>query len=98
MGRNKTFVGAVRFPLLTRVMTTLSVIAHSNADSERVCCVNLFWSACVSHDVLVRMWQSGPLLAAHASCAWAGACKWLPNKVSTKHGGSGVFNQIVAYY
>ena len=37
MGRKKTFVGAVRFPLLTRVMTTLSVIAHSNnADSERV--------------------------------------------------------------
>ena len=30
------FVGAVRFPLLTRVMTMLSVIAHSNADSERV--------------------------------------------------------------
>ena len=37
MGRKKTFVGAVRFPLLTRVMTKLSVIAHSNnADSERV--------------------------------------------------------------
>ena len=37
MGRNKTFLGAVRFPLLTRVMTTtLSVIAHSNSDSERV--------------------------------------------------------------
>jgi len=62
------------------------------------CCVNLFWSACVSHDVLVRMWQSRPLLAAHASCACAGACKWLPNKVSTKHSGSSVFNQIVAYY
>jgi len=36
MGHKKTFVGAVRFPLLTRVMTTLSVIAHSHADSERV--------------------------------------------------------------
>ena len=36
LGRKKTFVGAVRFPLLTRAMTTLSVIAHSNADSERV--------------------------------------------------------------
>ena len=36
IGRKKTFVGAVRFPLLTRVMTTMSVIAHSNADSERV--------------------------------------------------------------
>ena len=35
-GRKKTFVGAVRFPLLTRVMTKLSVIAHSNADSECV--------------------------------------------------------------
>ena len=34
MGRKKTFVGAVRFPLLTRVMTTLSVIAHSNADND----------------------------------------------------------------
>ena len=31
MGSKKTFVGAVRFPLLTRVITTLSVIAHSNA-------------------------------------------------------------------
>ena len=36
MGREKTFVGAARFPLLTPVMLTLSVIAHSNADSERV--------------------------------------------------------------
>ena len=36
MGRKKTFVGTVRFPLLTRVMTTLSVISHSNDDSERV--------------------------------------------------------------
>jgi len=36
MGRKKTFVWAVRFPLLTCVMTTLSVIADSNADSERV--------------------------------------------------------------
>ena len=36
MGRKKTFVGAVRFSLLTHVITTLSVIAHSNADSERV--------------------------------------------------------------
>jgi len=36
MGRNKTFVGAVRFPLLTRVLTTLPVIAHNNANSERV--------------------------------------------------------------
>ena len=36
MGRKKTFVGAVRFPLLTRVMTALSVIAHNNTVSERV--------------------------------------------------------------
>ena len=36
MGRKKTFVGAVRFPLLTRVMTTLSVIAHRNTDCDRV--------------------------------------------------------------
>ncbi|KAK2154429.1 hypothetical protein LSH36_269g09031 [Paralvinella palmiformis] len=36
MGRKKKFVGVVGFPLLTHVMTTLSVIAHSNADSERV--------------------------------------------------------------
>jgi len=36
MGRKKTFVVAVRFPLLTRVMTTLSVIAHSSADSKRL--------------------------------------------------------------
>ena len=36
MSRKKTFVEAVRFPLLTRVMTTLSVITHSNADGERV--------------------------------------------------------------
>ncbi|KAK2141929.1 hypothetical protein LSH36_1015g00014 [Paralvinella palmiformis] len=36
MGRKKIFVGAVWFPLLTHVMTTPSVIAHSNADSERV--------------------------------------------------------------
>jgi len=38
MGRKKTFVfvEAVRFPLLTRVMTALSVIAHNNTVSERV--------------------------------------------------------------
>jgi len=35
MGR-KTVVRVVRFPLLTRVMTTLSVIAHRNTDSDRV--------------------------------------------------------------
>jgi len=36
MGRKKIFVGAVRFPLLSHVMTTLSLNAHSNADSECV--------------------------------------------------------------
>jgi len=36
MGCKKTFVEAVRFSLLTRVMTTLSVIAHRNTDSEHV--------------------------------------------------------------
>ena len=36
MAKKKTFAGAMRFTHLAHLMTTLSVIAHSNADSERV--------------------------------------------------------------
>ena len=36
MAKKKTFAGALRFPHLAHFMTTLSVVAHSNADSERV--------------------------------------------------------------
>ena len=36
MAKQKTFAGGMRFPHLAHLMTTLSVIAHSNADSERV--------------------------------------------------------------
>ena len=36
IGKLKTFSGEPRFPLLGRLRTTLSVIAHSNADSEWV--------------------------------------------------------------
>ena len=36
MSALKTATGAIRFPLLSTVMTTLSALAHSNADSERV--------------------------------------------------------------
>jgi len=32
----KTFAGGMCFPHLAHLMTTLSVITHSNADSERV--------------------------------------------------------------
>jgi len=34
--RIRTFYGAMRFPHLAHLVTTLSVIAHSNADSERM--------------------------------------------------------------
>jgi len=36
MAKKKTFAGGMRFPHLAHLMTTLSVIAHSNDDSERV--------------------------------------------------------------
>ncbi|KAK2166898.1 hypothetical protein NP493_1299g00004 [Ridgeia piscesae] len=36
MAKKKTFAGAMRFTHLAHLITTLSVIAHSNAHSERV--------------------------------------------------------------
>jgi len=36
MARKKTFTGGMRFPYLADLMTTMSVIANNNPDSERV--------------------------------------------------------------
>ena len=55
-------MGAVRFPLLARLMTTLSVIAHSNAGSERV------FSMCRKIDTDSRSQLGNDTLRALLSC------------------------------
>ena len=62
MGKKKTFAGGVRFPHLARVMTTMSVIAHSNADSERV------FSMCRKIDTDARSQLGNDTLRALLSC------------------------------
>ena len=62
MGKLKTFSGEPRFPLLGHLMTTLSVIAHSNADSERV------FSMCRKIDTDARSQLGNDTLRALLSC------------------------------
>ena len=62
MGKVKTFTGERRFPLLGRLMTILSVIAHSNADSERV------FSMCRKIDTDARSQLGNDTLRALLSC------------------------------
>ncbi|KAK2187492.1 hypothetical protein NP493_163g01049 [Ridgeia piscesae] len=62
MAKQKTFAGGMRFPHLAHLMTTLSVIAHSNADSERV------FSICRKIDTDARSQLGNDTLRALLSC------------------------------
>ena len=62
VGKLKTFTGATRFPHFAHLMTSLSVIAHSNAESERV------FSMCRKIDTDSRSQLGNDTLRALLSC------------------------------